>query len=777
MKQSNSWLLGTLCVSILAGCAGSGKSVPAGNSAAPLSLVRTTVSINIAAGAGAQGVRPKYVSPSTLGVAITIYGALATPPPGPTTVANLSTGSSLCTSNPDGSRTCTVSVLAPIGNDNFIVTTYDQPPLGTAPQGNILSTTTLQFVIVAGQTNTVPLTLNGVPATIVLSPPGFLVPPNQTNTFAFNVNAKDAAGNYIIGPGNYTQPIALAITNDPSHTISLSTTSIASPATTSVTGTYNGGSLPGIATITGSATGASSGTTTVQSSSAVTQVTVIVPPPATTASLAQQVLPQSGLWSIPGIGGFSGSIAYSTNNAASGTNANITASMTAPSTLPNPLPSGTPLLYVSLSLNQAATFTQGIESLSVTLPSSVATAGQTFYETVYDLTAGTNITNGPNTIVGGTGNQTVTFGPGPTQSPNSVTFPANENYLIVISQATIVAYAASAGGSNSVYAFTINASSGALTPVAGSPFAAGNGTNYVAVDPMGKFAYASNQNYPASSGSVSGYTINSSTGALSPMAGSPFVAGASPYGVAIDPTGRFLYEPNIFSNNVYGYTIDATSGTLTPAAGSPFAGPANPEAMAIDPTGRFAYVSNTLSNNVTAYTIDATSGALAQMAGSPFGAGTTPRGVSIDPTGKFAYVANSGSNDVSAYTISATSGALTPVPGSTFAAGTGPFGAAVDPTGKFVYVTNSNANSVSAYTINPASGALTPVAGSPFGVGAGPLEVAFDPAGRFAYVTNCTAGTISAYSINATSGALTPLAGPPYAAGNCPFGITVTRPH
>lgn len=88
MKQS-SWLLGTLCLSILAGCGGSGKSLPAGNLAAPSGLVRTTVSINIAAGLGAQSVRPKYVSPSTLGVAITIYGALATPPAGPTTVANL----------------------------------------------------------------------------------------------------------------------------------------------------------------------------------------------------------------------------------------------------------------------------------------------------------------------------------------------------------------------------------------------------------------------------------------------------------------------------------------------------------------------------------------------------------------------------------------------------------------------------------------------------------------------------------------------------------------
>lgn len=260
-----------------AGCAGTSRSVPVPGLPTASSLQATAVTIRVPAASAPQSVRPKYVSPSTLGVAITIYGALATPPPAPTTVANLSSGSPLCTNSPDGSRTCAVTVLAPIGNDNFIVTTYDQPPSGSTPQGSILSTVTLQFVIVAGQTNTVPLTLNGVPATIVLSPSGFLAPPNQTNTFTFTVNAKDADGNYIISPGNYTQPVTLAITGDPNHTLSLSAYSITSPATTRVTATYNGGSLPGTATITGSATGAAGGTTTFQSNAAVATVTVTIP--------------------------------------------------------------------------------------------------------------------------------------------------------------------------------------------------------------------------------------------------------------------------------------------------------------------------------------------------------------------------------------------------------------------------------------------------------------------------------------------------------------------
>jgi DNA-binding beta-propeller fold protein YncE len=47
------------------------------------------------------------------------------------------------------------------------------------------------------------------------------------------------------------------------------------------------------------------------------------------------------------------------------------------------------------------------------------------------------------------------------------------------------------------------------------------------VDPTGKFAYATN----GEDNTVSAYTINASTGALAPIAGSPFAAGAGPLSI------------------------------------------------------------------------------------------------------------------------------------------------------------------------------------------------------------------------------------------------------
>ncbi len=94
------------------------------------------------------------------------------------------------------------------------------------------------------------------------------------------------------------------------------------------------------------------------------------------------------------------------------------------------------------------------------------------------------------------------------------------------------------------------------------------------------------------------------------------------------PAGPFAYVSN-GSANVFAYTISATTGALTPVAGSPFAAGTNPWGLAIDPSAKFAYVANNGSANVSAYTINATTGALTPMAGSPFAAGTNPIGVAV----------------------------------------------------------------------------------------------------------------------------------------------------
>jgi 6-phosphogluconolactonase len=78
---------------------------------------------------------------------------------------------------------------------------------------------------------------------------------------------------------------------------------------------------------------------------------------------------------------------------------------------------------------------------------------------------------------------------------------------------------------------------------------------------------------------ISAFTIDAATGALTSVSGSPFATGAVggfPFAIAMDPAGMFLYTANQGSDNISGLSINATTGALTSITGSPFAGVMNP---------------------------------------------------------------------------------------------------------------------------------------------------------------------------------------------------------
>jgi 6-phosphogluconolactonase (cycloisomerase 2 family) len=128
----------------------------------------------------------------------------------------------------------------------------------------------------------------------------------------------------------------------------------------------------------------------------------------------------------------------------------------------------------------------------------------------------------------------------------------------------------------SISAYSINASTGALTPVSGSPFATGSGAESVVVDPAGQYLYASNV---TASNHVAAYAITPSSGALT-LVGSPVAAGTLPAGIAVDPSGQFVYAANDNSADISAYS--ASAGVLTPVGGGPFAAGSQPRSIAID---------------------------------------------------------------------------------------------------------------------------------------------------------------------------------------------------
>src|SRR5580658_2284002 len=181
-----------------------------------------------------------------------------------------------------------------------------------------------------------------------------------------------------------------------------------------------------------------------------------------------------------------------------------------------------------------------------------------------------------------------------------------------------------------IYCFAVNAISSALVPLA-EPQCDSGELVAVAIDPVGQFVYAtdSSGSPPAGSiaaaGSVRMYRIDSATGQLVRLSaiGAEPPTPAGPISISVDPTGHFVYVGA--ADSVSAYAIDATTGLLTALPGSPFAaagGYAN--GLAIDPSGKFLYTANTTTNNVSALAIDATTGSLTPMPGSPFAAGDAP---------------------------------------------------------------------------------------------------------------------------------------------------------
>ena len=91
----------------------------------------------------------------------------------------------------------------------------------------------------------------------------------------------------------------------------------------------------------------------------------------------------------------------------------------------------------------------------------------------------------------------------------------------------------------------------------------------------------------------------------------------------VDQLGKFVYA--YAGTQVFAFSIQTGSGELSPVTGSPFTAADSgqqfaiaSQRMAVSQDDRFLYVGT--ASGIFAYSIDATTGALAMVQGSPFGA-------------------------------------------------------------------------------------------------------------------------------------------------------------
>lgn len=326
------------------------------------------------------------------------------------------------------------------------------------------------------------------------------------------------------------------------------------------------------------------------------------------------------------------------------------------------------------------------------------------------------------------------------------------------------------GGTGSVSGFNVDAATGALTALAGSP-AAGNlqCPEFMAVDPAQKFLFVPDE----SSDEIHSYAIGAD-GVLTEAAAGP-VAQCS-FQLAVDPSSKFVIAPDYCTGDIDVYSI-GSDGSLTAVTGSPFSKISSnqPESALVDPTGNWVYVvdANDGPGDISAFSLSA-AGALTEISGSPFATGDNPYSIAGTPDGKFIYVNDlSGTNQIDAFSANSTTGALTALSTPTFPGGD--CWIAMDATGTVLFSTDCNGNVFA--SVVAADGTLTAATGSPFATGiSDPWPIAGDPSGKFVYVGDDSDTTeISAYSYS-SAGVLTAITGSPFApAGTYTEGIVVTH--
>jgi 6-phosphogluconolactonase len=289
-------------------------------------------------------------------------------------------------------------------------------------------------------------------------------------------------------------------------------------------------------------------------------------------------------------------------------------------------------------------------------------------------------------------------------------------------------------------------STGALSVLANSPYNNGIAAQSVTVNPANTFLYAGTTN------GIYAYLINSNGSLTVQNSGTAVAQDVVATSMQVDSTGGYLLAAGISTATgaqaVGVYQINSTSGLLSALTGSPVAlytGAAAtptvvaPSTLLITPNNSYVYVAlGSLGVQVLTLTNGgslSTGNAVTLLA--PVTTSTAPSdyGLASDVNSAFLFVTEINTG-LRVFSIG-TAGALNEISGSPYAVGTGPAGVLLDATSSYVYVANKGSNNISAFTLTAASGKLTAIAGSPFSSGGQlPIAMVSDNSKKYMAVIN-----------------------------------------
>ena len=329
--------------------------------------------------------------------------------------------------------------------------------------------------------------------------------------------------------------------------------------------------------------------------------------------------------------------------------------------------------------------------------------------------------------------------------------------------------------------FQMDPSAGTLT--LREIFANDANPSWLAFDPSRTHLYAANETNTyqgASSGSVSAYSIDRSSGRLTSL-NTVSSQGAGPAHLSVHPSGKYVLVANYAGGTIAVLPI-RPDGSLGPATdvkhdagplGSVRAASAPPGSFAIsghesphahmvqsDPSGRFVLSADLGMDLILIWKFDARQGTLSpnNPASVPVPPGDGPRHFTFHRNGRWMYSLQEEASTLIAFDYDAARGSLTTKQTiSTLPKGfrgtnfTSELMISAD--GRFLYAANRLHDTIAWFSIGP-SGTLT-FAGEEWTRGDYPRSFNIDPSGNFLYTCNQRADAIAAFRVNRQNGALT----------------------
>lgn len=194
---------------------------------------------------------------------------------------------------------------------------------------------------------------------------------------------------------------------------------------------------------------------------------------------------------------------------------------------------------------------------------------------------------------------------------------------LVIAPSGNFAYSATGYPPGSLTAYSVSQSDGSLAVI--QSVSSDQENSILTTDTQGHALYDVTSAYmPFMCGGLLVWSIDSTTGNISPLTTSFGPPLCTPMAITVSPGNNFAYVSSNLgdtgqSNGIYGGVIDPTTGNLTNVSGSPFAASIDPLLGVVEPSqGKFLIelATKPTTFTLTAFTIDASTGALTQISGT-----------------------------------------------------------------------------------------------------------------------------------------------------------------